>query len=233
MRAANLMRAAHRRRQTKLSRTAHHPPGSTPSHFPARACARQCRKTAAHFHKGYKALPADARCKPDARDSFLRLRPGNALPRGSASIPHCRQQPNCHRSTPRSSEPLPSWQTAARLADIVQLSCHLYLFVHLCTDDSRQQTKTSRSGRRARGEAGRRKTAAAPLKGSPPLRRQGRFRQGRLAFTGAEAFHCPRPAKTRLTRNRRRRLGHRGGMPKMGMAHPPIACHRAAASASK
>src|SRR5687767_13184992 len=56
MRAAKLMRAAHGRLLTRLSRAANHPPETTPSHFPAGPCARRRRQTVGRFHKGVQGL---------------------------------------------------------------------------------------------------------------------------------------------------------------------------------
>ena len=68
MRAANLMRAAHRPAHTRLSRAANCRLESMPSHFPARTCARPCREAVVRLTRAYKTSAAVARCAcPDLR----------------------------------------------------------------------------------------------------------------------------------------------------------------------
>src|SRR5688572_10034166 len=99
MRAANLMRAAHRPARTRLSRAAHRPPRSTPSHFALGTCARQCRETATHFHKGAQDFAPGERgvtpCPPTLRSTKLSQIESAQV----AKLADCRPAGRC-RATP-------------------------------------------------------------------------------------------------------------------------------------
>ena len=113
MRAAKLMRAAHQRHFTRLSRVGNHSPESTPSRFPNPACARHRRKTVAPFHKGVQGP-----CRLMRAANLMRGGRGKEIRRVSEG--RRRRFYRIAKNQLRAAANLPKRQAAARLADQVQ-----------------------------------------------------------------------------------------------------------------